>query len=212
MKKLVGLICLITVVSVFASSSPYPPWAQELINRTVMNLDSGKVIVGNGNGKGVPVAISGAATMSNTGVLTVGDEIITEAMLVDDATDGLGVARLARATYDVAVDLGTVAAHGLGVSLPPNALITRSWLHTVTQFTDGGSGTVAISCEDANNIFTATDITAIAAGVNTAGEQTGSIAAFTNAIAATCEITATVATAEQTAGKLIVFIEYVVAE
>lgn len=128
------------------------------------------------------------------------------------AADGISQKRIARAVYDVAVDLGTIAAHPLGVSLPAGALVTQSWFYVVTQFTDTGSGTVALHCEDANNIYTAADITGISAGTITAGNQTGVAADMTAAIGAACELTATVATNAQTAGKLILFVEFVVVE
>lgn len=124
--------------------------------------------------------------------------------------DGNPALRVARFTYDTAVNGGTIGARGLGVFLPANAMIVRSYLYVVTQFVDGGSGTVALSCEDANNIKTATDITGSAAGAFIEGQSTGAASAFVASIAARCEINATVAGADQTAGKLIGFVEYVV--
>lgn len=117
-----------------------------------------------------------------------------------------------RVPYDVAVNGGSVGAHGLGKYLPAKAIVTQAWFYTVTQFTDSGTGTVAISCEDANNLYTATDITGITATTVTAGAATGSAASMVKGIAAPCEVTATVATAAQTAGKLIFYIRYVLAE
>ncbi len=125
-------------------------------------------------------------------------------------TDGISNVRIARATYDVAVNLGTIAPHLLGVSLPAKAIIKQSWFYIDTQFVDAGSGTVAISCEDANNVLTASDITGITAGTITTGASTGSAATMVGGIAAACELTATVATAAQTSGKLTVFVEYVI--
>jgi hypothetical protein len=127
--------------------------------------------------------------------------------------EGLNASRVARVTYDVAVDLGTVAPHALGVTLPAKAIIVRTWFYIVTQFTDAGAGTVAIHCEDANNLYTATDITGMSVGATTAGAiDGGAESTFLGSIAAACEITATVATEAQTAGKLIFFVEYFVAE
>jgi hypothetical protein len=131
---------------------------------------------------------------------------------VGPTTEGISNLRIARVTYDVATDLGTVGAHGLGVSLPAKAVIIRSWFMINTQFVDAGSGTVALSCEDANNIKTATDITGEAVGAFVEGASTGAASAFISSIAATCEITATVATAAQTAGKLTLWVMYVVAD
>lgn len=119
--------------------------------------------------------------------------------------------RFAKAIYDVDTDGGTIAAHGLGVYLPAHAIIKQAWFYTDTQFVDGGSGTVALHCEDANNIYSAADVTGITAGTTTSGVSTGTAATMKDAIAADCEITATVAGAAQTAGKMTIFVEYVVA-
>lgn len=118
--------------------------------------------------------------------------------------------RVAKAVYDVSTDLGTIAAHGLGVSLPAHAVVKQVWFYTETQFVDAGAGTVALSCEDANNLYSAADVTGIAVGTTTAGVATGTAATMVKAIAADCEITATVAGAAQTAGKMTIFVEYVV--
>jgi hypothetical protein len=118
--------------------------------------------------------------------------------------------RVAKVVYDVAADGGTIGARGLGVFLPAKALIKQAWFYVDTQFVDAGTGTVALSCEDANNIYTATDITGQAVGTVTSGAATGVAANMVKAIAAQCEITATVAGAAQTAGKLTLWVEYVV--
>lgn len=118
--------------------------------------------------------------------------------------------RVAKAIYDVSTDLGTIAAHPLGVYLPAKALIKQAWFYIDQQFVDAGSGTVALHCEDAGNIFAAADITGSAIATITSGVQTGTAANMSKAIAAQCEITATVAGAAQTAGKLTLFVEYVV--
>jgi len=112
--------------------------------------------------------------------------------------------------------IGAAAAYGLGITIPANAIMVRSWFYTVTQFVDAGSGTVALSCETANNIFSAADITGNADGVLVDGVQQA-FATFDGTGAAgilgsACELTATVATAAQTAGKLILFVEYLIAE
>ena len=202
------LIFLLTLISFssFAIQTPYQPWVTNLVSSGFMNLASGKIMVGDSGGKAQAVTMSGDATMSSAGALS---------MAVISA-DGLNQKRTARATYDVAVDGGTAAAHALGVTIPANAIMVRSWFYTVTQFVDAGAGTVALHCETANNIFSAADITGNAAGVLVDGVQQA-FATFDGTGAAgvlgsACELTATVATAAQTAGKLILFVEYVVAE
>lgn len=124
--------------------------------------------------------------------------------------EGISNLRVARFNYSVATDGGTIASRGLGVTLPAKAVIVRSYLRIDTQFVDGGSGTVALSCEDANNIKTATDITGSSAGAFIEGQSTGASSAFISSIGAACEITATVAGAAQTDGKLTGWVEYVV--
>ncbi len=122
------------------------------------------------------------------------------------------VERTLRVPYDVAEHGGSVTAHGLGQALPAGAIITQAWTYIVTQFSDSGSGTVAISCEDANNILTAQDPTGSAAGVLTAAAATGTAAAMVKSIAANCEVTATVGGVAQDAGRMLIFIRYVVGE
>lgn len=124
------------------------------------------------------------------------------------ALEQIPVARTMRAEYDVALHGGTIGAHSLGVALPAGAIIKRSFYQIGTQFVDAGAGTVALSCEDADNIVAAADITGKTVGSLTIGASDGAIANMKTGIAANCEITATVAGAAQTAGKLVVFVEY----
>lgn len=126
--------------------------------------------------------------------------------------DGISNVRIARATYDVATDGGGIGSHALGVSLPAKALIRQAWFYTNTQFVDAGSGTVALQCEDAGNIYAAADVTGITATTVTAGIPTGVASTMVKGIAANCELTAVVAGAAQTDGKLTLFVEYVVTD
>ena len=116
-------------------------------------------------------------------------------------------------TYDtVAGASGAIGTYSTGVTLPAKAVIIRSYLRIITQFTDAGSGTVALHCEDANNIKTATDITGSTAGAFVEGASTGAASAFVSSIGAACTITATVAGADQTAGKFEGWVTYVLHE
>jgi len=124
--------------------------------------------------------------------------------------DGALVLQLVRANLDCGVSDCSAGTVSMTQTLPANAVIYQSWWYTETQFVDGGAGTVAFHCEDADNIFTAADITGNAAGSIVAGNQTGVIATMTASIAASCTITATIATAEQTAGVLTLFVLYTV--
>lgn len=146
----------------------------------------------------------------NTNAIGAGK--VTEAQQKVISADGLHSHRIARATWDFATDGGAISAipNAAGVTLPAKALITRSWIYVTTQIVDAGSGTMAISCEDANNIKTATDLTGTAAGGFIEGASTGAISAAVGSIAAACVITFTIAGAAATAGKITVFVEYVV--
>lgn len=127
--------------------------------------------------------------------------------------DGLQFARVAVATYDFAVDGGTIAAHGLGVTIPDNAVIYGGWVDKITTATSASdAGTMAISVEGANDIVTAT---AISSG--TTWDAPGRLAVIPVMTAATTvkttaarEITATIAGEAWTAGKFVVALYYVV--
>ena len=189
MKKLLFIVTCLFALNSFAIKAPFMPKDADLIDQSIMDLADKSLLVGNTSGKASAEAIG---------------------------SDGSMQKRIARATYDVAVDGGTIAAHLLGVKIPANAIMVRSWFYTVTQFVDAGAGTVALHCETANNIFSALDITGNADGVKVDGVQQA-FATFdgtgaAGVLGAECELTATVATAAQTAGKLVLFVEYLVAE
>jgi hypothetical protein len=136
-------------------------------------------------------------------------------VFLSDATsgqEGAFVQKTVRFVYDGATDGYTSAAHGLGVYLPARAVITRSYFKIITQFADSGTTTLALHCEDANNIKTATDITGSSADAFVEGQSTGAASAFVRGISAPCEITATPAGAANNllqAGKLVGWVTYV---
>lgn len=147
--------------------------------------------------------------------------------------DGLVNVRLARATFDPSANSGerTIGAHGLGVTLPDNAIITRAWFDVVTTFTSAtDAGTIAFMAEgagdlqaalaisDARNMFDA----GIHAGLpghpnlgadaahDSAVEVAALFAATNIKLTAARELTATVAVEALTAGKAVLFVEYVI--
>lgn len=127
--------------------------------------------------------------------------------------DGWGPSLWYSATFD-ATSGATVAAHGLGVSIPANMVVVGGFIDVVKTFTDGAddSATIAIHVKTANDVVTAT---AISGGSNIwdQGLQTiipdratvGDMIKTTEA----SEITATVADDALTDGKLIVHLECV---
>lgn len=130
------------------------------------------------------------------------------------APKGLGVPRVACATYDFAVDGGAVAAHPLGVEIPKGAVVVDSLIDVLTTCVGdtGETATMAIHLQSANDI-----VSAIAIGDTGAPWDAGLHAGVPVGTAATSikmtadrQITATIGTEAFTAGKFRVWIHYVI--
>ena len=155
--------------------------------------------------------------------------------------NGLTVTKLLTAEFDTAgndssgVSNKTVAAHGLGVYLPDNAIIVRAWYDVITTFTSAtDAATIAIKAESANDLVSAIAISdgsnvwdaglhgTLTAGTTTLTEGTpntrtqivhaADIAAGFIKLTAEREIVCTVAVEALTAGKLVIFVEYVISD
>lgn len=204
MKKILITLGIVLTVAfgswvAFASSSPADIVAYF---SGVESAASGLIPVGNGSVY-VARSMSGAVSINAAGVTSISN--------TSNGDSANYAPRIAQATYDFSVQGGTVAAHGLGISLPANAVIMNSLMEVVTPIVSvSNNGTFAISCEDANNIFTATDIDSSSAGDILKGTALPS--APVGHIASACEITATIGTNAFTAGKVIVWVEYVVGQ
>lgn len=150
------------------------------------------------------------------------------------ASDGLGSLRVARATFNPTGVAGhrTVASHGLGVTIPDNAVVVGAWYDVITTFADGvaDAATIALTLQAAGDLKAAIAI-ADASNVWDAGQHgllPGNFALDGNALsaiamaaarAASCikltaarTITATVGGVALTAGKLNVFVAYVIGD
>lgn len=149
---------------------------------------------------------------------------------------GLSTPFVATAIFDPSANSGerTVAAHGLGVYIPDNAIITRAWYDVVTTFqsTAGGADkatialhaqaaddiVAAIAIEDGTNVWDAgihgSKIGYPNLGADAAHDSAVEVAALFAGthlkLTAERELTATVAVAALTAGKLVLFVEYVI--
>lgn len=117
-----------------------------------------------------------------------------------------------------ATDGVAIGAHNIGIEIPDNARIMRSWyevLVTFTSATDAATISLGLPTDDAAGIVAAT---AISAGGNIwdaglhEGIQTGSTANAGEKTTAARQIVATVAVEALTAGKLFFYCEYVVTE
>lgn len=155
--------------------------------------------------------------------------------------DGLTVMKIAVATYDSAandsagVSNKTAAAHGLGVYIPDNAIITRAWYEVITTFTSAtgpDDATIALHSQGANDLVSAIAINdaedvwdAGRHGCLPLGPNLGNDAAHDSQkkhialnagvmikTSAERELTATVAVEAITAGKLVLYVEYVISE
>ncbi len=140
---------------------------------------------------------------------------------LDNFTNAEGVAKLSRKLgakmgsgrgIFSATGGSTIAAHGTGLVIPKGCSITRCIYKVLTTFTSAtDAGTIALSCVAANDIVTAT---AISSGTT----WDASIPIVCVPVTATLstwlhttvdsEVTATVAVEALTAGKLVVFVEW----
>lgn len=143
---------------------------------------------------------------------SVDSNISTINTALTQTADGNLAKRVARATWDFAEHGGDIGAIDLGVNLPAKSLINFAYFYVVTQVTDGGSGTGALHCEDANNLYSAADVTGNASGTIVLGVPQNSAATMVKDIAAECALTWTIAGSAATAGKLNFFVEYTVVD
>lgn len=145
------------------------------------------------------------------------DGSVDEEHLQVPTTDGLGAYRIARATYDFAVDGGTVGAIGLGTTLPDNAIVVGGFIDVLTTLeSSGDSATIAISVEGADDIVFAIAIDNVAdawdAGFQAIIPKANTPESTGVKTASAQEITATIAVEDTTAGKFVVWLFYVVSD
>jgi len=130
-------------------------------------------------------------------------------------SDGLSNIRVARATYDFAVDGGAIGAITLDATIPTGSRIVRAYYEVKTTFTsasDSATMSIGLLVDDVAGMVAAT---AISAGGNVfdAGLheciQTGTMANAGELTTAARAITATIAVDAITAGKAVFFFEYI---
>lgn len=149
---------------------------------------------------------------------------------------GIGMAKMATVVFDTAktdsagVSNKTAAAHGTGVFIPPGAIVTRAFYEVVTAFTSAAStATIALKVTGTGDLVAGIAIndasTPWAAGLhgclpNAYAEATVAgdtaildaarqAASWLGPMSAEKEITATVGVQALTAGKLILYVEFV---
>jgi hypothetical protein len=106
----------------------------------------------------------------------------------------------------------TIAAHGCGLTIPKNAIVTRAVYKVLTTFTSAtDAGTIAIKIASANDVVSAVAIstgTTWDASTPVLGIPVTATANTWITTTADSEVTFTVAVEALTAGKLVLFVEW----
>lgn len=142
--------------------------------------------------------------VTNAPSVKLGDELSKEKNVV-------------KCVYDFSVGGGDVGdielkdMDGKSVVLPDNAIVTHAFAHILTTCTSGGAATVAVKSEGAGDIMAATAVASLTAGAFIDGVPANT-AATVKLMSADRTVKATIAVAALTAGKLNVFITYVLSD
>jgi len=138
-------------------------------------------------------------------------DAVTPAKIAEMSADGNQPKPIARATYDFDEHGGAQGDIGLGVTLPDNAVVTRSWYEVITQVTGGVGAEFALKSEATNDILASAVLGTVGTVGFHEGIQDGTAANFVKTTASR-ELTIEITVADLTAGKFILFCEYVVTE
>ena len=126
---------------------------------------------------------------------------------------GIGVARIAKATYDFAVHGGAIGTVNLGVQLPANAIVLDGMVDVLTAPTSADAATIAVQVEAANDIINAAAITG--APWSTTGRKDiipVGTAATSKKTTVTRAISVVIGAHALTGGRFSVFLRYVVSD
>lgn len=122
----------------------------------------------------------------------------------DEAVNDAAGSRTESVLWDFSVDGGAVGTFSFTRTLPANAVITGIVLHEITNVTSGGSATLTVMAGS----------TALSGAIAVAAVATGTTALASSAtaipLAAVSELKLAVAVAAITAGKLRMFINYLI--
>lgn len=118
------------------------------------------------------------------------------------------------AEYDVTGgDSGTIAAHDLGVLLPDNAVIVRAAIEVITGFDSVAHGetvSLGVASDDTAGILALSDLGST--GFTASVQDDGLAANYSEKTTAARQLIATVAGETATAGKLLLWVEYIISE
>jgi len=172
-------------------------------------------------GAAIPYVSHGASQENkfySSGLAEFGGEV--ELTTAHGITDAAHPHAIARGTYDFAVSGGATSTIGLGVTIPDNAIVIKAWYEVITTLTsatgpDNATVSLDIPTDDAAGLLAAI---AINNGANPwdAGHhaciQDGTVANFANKCTAARELSMTIAVDALTAGKFILWAEYIVSD
>jgi len=132
----------------------------------------------------------------------------------DSILDGRNKVRQLRCTFDPSANAGerTAAAHAVAETLPDNAVVVRSYYFVETALTSSSTCTVSIGIptDDVAGILAADAIGTMGTAGWHEGIQVGTAATFSEACTASRAPTFTVGTTALNAGKIILFLNYVI--
>jgi hypothetical protein len=166
-------------------------------------LTADRVVYSNASGE----IVVGAASSTELGYLdgvtsAIQTQIDTKGAKAS-AADGIQHMGLARATYDFSEHGGTAGDISLGVQIPDNSKIYFCMMEITTAMaSSGGSGTIAIKAEGANDILNAVDADSLGTGFKACIPNWA--AANVKKTTAARNITATIGSEDLTAGVFIV--------
>lgn len=167
---------------------------------------------------GTGIAVATGAIITHT-TMNKKLESVAESEVDAQSADGLHVKRIARATYDFATDGGAISTISLGVTLPDNAAVIKAWyqvLTTLTSVGDNATVSIDIPTDDEAGILAAVAIDDGSNPWDANGMvdciQTGAAANVSEQLTAARLVSITIAVEAVTAGKFIVWLEYVVSD
>jgi len=105
------------------------------------NLDSAKILVGNGSNKATEVSVSGDVTIANTGAVTIASDAVEQAMIADDAVGADQLA--ANAVVNASVASGAAIAHSKLAAIPDTQIIVGNGSTVPTAVAMSGDATIA---------------------------------------------------------------------
>lgn len=147
------------------------------------------------------------------------DHSIVLELSQEETNDTLQAKRIAKAVWDHGGGLTSAGSpYAIGPTLPDNAIVTRAWYRVVTTLTSGTDAAViglGIVTDDADGLVAPLAISAggnIWDAGNHEGIQDGTVANFAEQTTAARLFEGTITTEDTTAGKILLFAEYVVTE